>query len=262
MTLYEVYHFQPPRLPRLGGKWIATGWHPHDDGPGHMKLRKGHKMKLRKHQPKGRQAGRSMVEMLGVLAIIGVLSVGAIAGYSKAMFKYKLNKHAQQINTLITTTSRYYKDFENMPPMTMINPYFIKMNEIPPEMIKKNETIYVYDAFNLAWHIFCNSNGTGVFMSSYSNLGGGSSVLITKSTENFEICKNIILTVKEHSSNLGYLTTYSAETGAADSSYLYFGDAFCSKSKKCLKDITLDEIHKICTEHRSKRSVFEMFWPF
>ena len=33
-----------------------------------------------------------MVEMLGVLAIIGVLSVGAIAGYSKAMFKYKMNK--------------------------------------------------------------------------------------------------------------------------------------------------------------------------
>ena len=38
--------------------------------------------------------GRSMVEMLGVLAIIGVLSVGAIAGYSKAMTKYKLNKQA------------------------------------------------------------------------------------------------------------------------------------------------------------------------
>lgn len=33
-----------------------------------------------------------MVEMLGVLAIIGVLSVGAIAGYSKAMFKHKLNR--------------------------------------------------------------------------------------------------------------------------------------------------------------------------
>ena len=38
------------------------------------------------------QKGRSMVEMLGVLAIVGVLSVGAIAGYSKAMFKYKMNK--------------------------------------------------------------------------------------------------------------------------------------------------------------------------
>ena len=36
--------------------------------------------------------GRSMIEMLGVLAIIGVLSVGGIAGYSKAMMKYKVNK--------------------------------------------------------------------------------------------------------------------------------------------------------------------------
>lgn len=31
------------------------------------------------------EKGRSMIEMLGVLAIIGVLSVGGIAGYSKAM---------------------------------------------------------------------------------------------------------------------------------------------------------------------------------
>ena len=38
------------------------------------------------------QNGRSMVEMLGVLAIIGVLSVGGIAGYSKAMTKFKINK--------------------------------------------------------------------------------------------------------------------------------------------------------------------------
>ena len=38
------------------------------------------------------QSGRSMVEMLGVLAIIGVLSVGGIAGYSKAMHKYKMNQ--------------------------------------------------------------------------------------------------------------------------------------------------------------------------
>ncbi|MDY4885802.1 MAG: hypothetical protein SO141_06110, partial [Alphaproteobacteria bacterium] len=48
-------------------------------------------------------AGRSMVEMLGVLAIIGVLSVGAIAGYSKAMMKYKLNKQSEQLNTVINT---------------------------------------------------------------------------------------------------------------------------------------------------------------
>ena len=38
------------------------------------------------------QKGRSMVEMLGVLAIIGVLSAGALAGYSKAMFRHKVNQ--------------------------------------------------------------------------------------------------------------------------------------------------------------------------
>ena len=51
------------------------------------------------------QSGRSMVEMLGVLAIIGVLSVGAIAGYSKAMFKYKLNKQVEQYNQLISSVT-------------------------------------------------------------------------------------------------------------------------------------------------------------
>ena len=37
------------------------------------------------------ESGRSMVEMLGVLAIIGVLSVGGIAGYSLGMRKHRAN---------------------------------------------------------------------------------------------------------------------------------------------------------------------------
>ena len=36
--------------------------------------------------------GRSRVEMLGVLAIIGVLSVAGNAGYSLAMRKYRVNE--------------------------------------------------------------------------------------------------------------------------------------------------------------------------
>ena len=37
------------------------------------------------------QSGRSMVEMLGVLAIIGVLSIGGIAGYTLSMRRYRAN---------------------------------------------------------------------------------------------------------------------------------------------------------------------------
>ena len=44
---------------------------------------------LRRYTPRNDvcSVGRSMIEMLGVLAIVGVLSVGGIAGYSKAMEK-------------------------------------------------------------------------------------------------------------------------------------------------------------------------------
>ncbi len=38
------------------------------------------------------ESGRSMVEMLGVLAIIGVLSIGGIAGYTTAMNRYRANE--------------------------------------------------------------------------------------------------------------------------------------------------------------------------
>jgi len=51
---------------------------------------------------KDNETGRSMIEMLGVLAIIGVLSVGGIAGYSKAMMKYRTNKTIEQISMIVT----------------------------------------------------------------------------------------------------------------------------------------------------------------
>ncbi|MBR1825155.1 MAG: hypothetical protein IJ770_01030 [Alphaproteobacteria bacterium] len=50
------------------------------------------------------ESGRSMIEMLGVLAIIGVLSVGGIAGYSKAMAKFRINKTIDQVSHIVANT--------------------------------------------------------------------------------------------------------------------------------------------------------------
>ena len=49
---------------------------------------------------KNNQMGRSMVEMLGVLAIIGVLSVAGIYGYTVAMRKHHANEILQTISML------------------------------------------------------------------------------------------------------------------------------------------------------------------
>lgn len=57
---------------------------------------------------KNEQSGRSMVEMLGVLAIIGVLSVGGIAGYSKAMAKFKISKAMDQFSMLVANIRTLY----------------------------------------------------------------------------------------------------------------------------------------------------------
>ena len=56
------------------------------------------------------ETGRSMTEMLGTLAIIGVLSIGGIAGYSYGMDKYRCNQTMRDISLrtvdLITQASQ------------------------------------------------------------------------------------------------------------------------------------------------------------
>ena len=59
------------------------------------------------------QSGRSMIEMLGVLAIIGVLSVGGIAGYSQAMSKFKVTKTSDQIQTMVTNIRTLFASQRN-----------------------------------------------------------------------------------------------------------------------------------------------------
>ena len=79
--------------------------------------------RARKFLADGVQCGRSMIEMLGVLAIIGVLSVGGIAGYSKAMEKFKINKTIQQIAEIATNIQTLYvqqDDFSGLSETTAV----------------------------------------------------------------------------------------------------------------------------------------------
>ena len=65
-----------------------------------------------------KESGRSMIEMLGVLAIIGVLSVGGIAGYSKAMMKYKINKTIEQITLIAGNVRTFFGSQRNYEGLT------------------------------------------------------------------------------------------------------------------------------------------------
>ncbi len=52
------------------------------------------------------ESGRSMVEMLGVLAIMGILSIGGIAGYTYAMNKLRANNTITYVNMLAIAGSQ------------------------------------------------------------------------------------------------------------------------------------------------------------
>ncbi len=98
---------------------------------------------------KSEQSGRSMVEMLGVLAIIGVLSVGGIAGYSKAMAKFKTSKALDQVSTTVANVRTLYSGQPNYSGLTTA--IAIQMGAIGAEMLSgqsPTSASTAYNAFN------------------------------------------------------------------------------------------------------------------
>ena len=206
-------------------------------------------------------AGRSMVEMLGVLAIIGVLSVGAISGYSKAMFKYKLNKHAEQYNTLINAVARNAYSFDNLYTAGNqdITAYFIKMGEIPQEMIKNN---HVYDIFNQKCVIALNRNSTNNQKSINLSVIADSS-LKTKSAESLEICRNMLITAKENADSISSVSSVTQnDDNTGYNSTVFWGDKNCAIGySPCLKSLTLDNIYNFCTKYIGRDyNEFKVSW--
>ena len=95
---------------------------------------------------KTNENGRSMIEMLGVLAIIGVLSVGGIAGYSKAMNKFKTNKVADNVSMMVANIKTLYaqqKTYEDLD-----NAEAVSMGVIPDELISNRDAGTLINAFN------------------------------------------------------------------------------------------------------------------
>ena len=108
---------------------------------------------------KENQNGRSMVEMLGVLAIIGVLSVGGISGYSKAMAKFKLTKAQDQISMLLMNVRTAFATSPNYSGLN--NDAAVKFNIAPTDMVPNAAGSYINHAFGGAVTIAAETVGTG-----------------------------------------------------------------------------------------------------
>ena len=186
------------------------------------------------------QSGRSMVEMLGVLAIIGVLSIGAIAGYSKAMFKYKLNKQTTQIGYILDYILANQDQLRNFP-------YYMKntinkLGVVPNEMVKDN-TEYAYDVFNS--RIKLENHAAD------SSLGIALGVEINSGNNASEICRNFMTMAKARADDVSWVYVQKKE---ADNSFsgsdAYYGNKVKHMSRylRNMDMVTMDNTCKVCAD--------------
>ncbi len=199
------------------------------------------------------QSGRSMIEMLGVLTIIAVLSVGGIAGYSKAMNKYKVNKLISEYNMviigLLEQKDNIVKSVLTKPSAQVyINDLVLAAGIVPNHWSINGD--YLNDgAGNVVGIYATNQNRqTGDFPMIYIDFmlngitrnGNGSQISTNFSdTLCVEIFSNLVQPLHDFMRRgLVYRNSYRYQS--------YFGSKYCGNGRKCLKDITLSEIKEAC----------------
>ena len=197
--------------------------------------------------------GRSMVEMLGVLAIIGVLSVGAIAGYSKAMMKYKLNKMVDQYNQLFGTIAIHREDFIKLSTPTQfvsLYPIIYKMGELPDGMKLTNEQVYTYDILKHRSEIRSFQKYAIMFYLQLSN----SDEQHSSSPDLIDACRNMYqYLLIPRQDDIAYAFFYHNDEQGEGSEGIVYGNKACAPSLKCLKDLTVGDIDAICNSAQKNR---------
>jgi len=195
-----------------------------------------------------------MVEMLGVLAIIGVLSVGAIAGYQKAMFKYRLNKQSESLSHLFAIMTKYKSEWHLGYSLNNLIPYYRKLGEIPEDMLKSGNS-YLKDVFNNQI-ILQTNNCPGDHPCDETLL----SYQMTKQT-NYDLCHNLFEVAIPYAQHLMYFTVNTVNnTNQNAYLYRYYGESFCTKSKNnCISQINMENIYNICQACSDKKSCSFIF---
>ena len=190
--------------------------------------------RARKFLADGVQGGRSMIEMLGVLAIIAVLSVGGIAGYSKAMEKYKLNKVTEQYSYLFQGLIEHGDSLRlSGPEDKFLTNIVAALNLVPTSWTLNSDNLSFIDDYG---------NNVGIITRNKEfvfNLGFRNAELTTKTCEAF--FQNVFQPLHAYMTRIHFY-----DMKGVNQQYMYYGDTMCSNGRLCLRDMTVSDIHKAC----------------
>ena len=189
--------------------------------------------------------GRSMIEMLGVLAIIGVLSVGGIAGYSKAMEKFKINKTINDYHYLILGLLEHLDSIKNAYEHSTkdvdYNELIYALNLKPASWNMKGE--FFYDDLGNRTEIFSFAKSPYIRFSIYVGGQEQSEKNLIAPGFKHQTCVTLIkdLIQPMHSTLQNFVFFRSNQTYE-----IFYGDEKCVKDRKCLSDMTISEINAEC----------------
>ena len=203
-----------------------------------------------------------MIEMLGVLAIIGVLSVGGIAGYSKAMTKFKTNKMIDEYNSIAFNLVENYPNLlKSYASITDKNAeLYNDASRLKwlPETWKpryKSGAVYLDDGYGNLTHFYMRYDSSSkkrrVIMDIY--LGKSVDTFNTISEFPFDSCLAFFDNwLKPISSVLSYAGIYTTNYHTGKGSYFY-GNTNCGGDRKCLDTMTLSDIQNMCKSCQDDR---------
>lgn len=183
-------------------------------------------------------AGRSMIEMLGVLAIIAVLSVGGLAGYSKAMQMWKSNIQKNALTELMMTMIKIKPNLSRDMTDAVITDVLVGLGEIPESMTVRNNMFYDKNnnSFYLFWGAKSDEGGMLRYRLYVSLNGQGGSKFITPEAK--ETCRNLILAAQSVASEINYM--YYWRKGSQSS----YSKSFMNGND--LSAATISDIYKRC----------------
>ena len=190
--------------------------------------------------------------MLGVLAIIGVLSVGGIAGYSKAMTKFKVNKAVEEYNMLVAGLMEYednlFKNYTTYENRYLID--FVYQAKIVPETWKKINNVSIEDSFGnrLVPYVGNSPAGRTITIDNY--------IVTSSKNKNSEFAYQLCMALATQvaypsimqSGHGGLFITNNVLPNIYNNNYTaYTTSCYSNKIKvKCISEMTISDISRIC----------------
>ena len=190
------------------------------------------------------ESGRSMVEMLGVLAIIGVLSAGALAGFNKAMRQHRINQFVIDWEQFLSGILEYENYLVAEAKIVGTNavkllPYIQNLDILPDRWTIPDD--------NTSQKFYDNFQNQVIIQMAFQKTINIDYYLTTDNTAfRNDLCIELVSKIVKPNSNIfQYMSVYRGSS--LPSSAKIYGDRECTGAQKCIKDMTMDDVLNTCS---------------